>query len=539
MPLPPPRRYRSLMTRSLTVCLLVAPAALPVAAEQVTLRMRGGAFEITGRVIERNAREWIIDAPDLGRMPIDATRFECISGPCNQQEKLASPAGSAKLETGETTWMGGSVIGTDFMPRLVRAYAQSVGATVDMQVGADPKNLQFSLADATGRKLGRVEVARQGVPQGFAALATGKADVVWASRAILPEEEQMMAAANAGSMHDAANQHVWALDAVVVVVAKENPVVSLSLDSVARIFAGQIRDWGELGLPPGRINVYAPSADMGTWSYFDTVVMRPRGLEIAKDAQRLAHATEWSDKVAADPHGIAINSIALVRKAKTVNIETSCGMVVPPSVFTAKTSEYPLARPVYFYTIGRPRNRLAAALLDFATSPQVQPVLKEARLVDQDPESVPFIAQSGRIAVALNAPTEDFDAALMSKLIADIRGARRLSLTYRFGTGGSTLDNRGSEDIQRLAALLTGPDHAGKTIMLLGFSDSVGRFDANLNTARRRAQIVRTALEAALAGNAANGISIKDAAYGELAPVACNDNDFGRSLNRRVEVWIK
>jgi len=50
---------------------------------------------------------------------------------------------------------------------------------------------------------------------------------------------------------------------------------------------------------------------------------------------------------------------------------------------------------------------------------------------------------------------------------------------------------------------------------------------------------VRAALEAALAGNAASGISIKDAAYGELAPVACNDNDFGRSLNRRVEVWIK
>lgn len=534
MSLQPPRRFRCLM-----LGLLAVVAAGTASAEDVTLRMRGGAFEITGKLVENNGREWIIDAPDLGRMPIDASRFECISGPCSQPTKATQPSVSAKPETGDTTWMGGSVIGTDFMPRLVRAYAQSVGVTVDMQVGADPKNLQFTLADAAGRKLGQVEVARQGVPQGFAALATGKADVVWASRAILPEEEQMMAAANAGSMQDPANQRVWALDAVVVVVAKENPVVSLSLDNVARIFAGQIKDWGELGLPPGRINVYAPSADMGTWSYFDTVVMRPRGLEISRDAQRLAHATEWSDKVAADPHGIAINSIALVRKAKTVNIETSCGMVVPPSVFTAKTNEYPLARPLYFYTAGRPRSRLAAALLGFATSPQVQPVLKEARLVDQDPESVPFIAQSGRIAVALNAPAEDFDAALMSKLIADIRGARRLSLTFRFGTGGSALDNRGSEDMQRLAALLSGPDLAGKTIMLLGFSDSVGRFDTNLKMASRRAQIVRVALEKALAGYPASGVTIREAAYGELAPVACNDNDFGRSLNRRVEVWIK
>ena len=28
-------------------------------------------------------------------------------------------------------------------------------------------------------------------------------------------------------------------------------------------------------------------------------------------------------------------------------------------------------------------------------------------------------------------------------------------------------------------------------------------------------------------------------AYGELAPVACNDSLEARQLNRRVEVWVK
>jgi phosphate transport system substrate-binding protein len=27
--------------------------------------------------------------------------------------------------------------------------------------------------------------------------------------------------------------------------------------------------------------------------------------------------------------------------------------------------------------------------------------------------------------------------------------------------------------------------------------------------------------------------------YSELAPVACNDNQEGRNLNRRVEVWVR
>jgi phosphate transport system substrate-binding protein len=27
--------------------------------------------------------------------------------------------------------------------------------------------------------------------------------------------------------------------------------------------------------------------------------------------------------------------------------------------------------------------------------------------------------------------------------------------------------------------------------------------------------------------------------YSELAPVACNDQEDGRNLNRRVEVWVR
>lgn len=524
--------------RSMLVVLgagLLALAAGSASAADVTVRMRGSTFEIKGELVETNARGWLVLTPGLGTLMLDNSRYECVAGPCDP----AAVAPAADDAPATSTWIGGSAIGTEFMPRLIKAYALSVGATVDMQVATDPKNLEFTLKDGDGHLVGRVDVARQGVPQGFSALATGKADVVWTSRAILPEEEQMMANAGIAPMRDPRNQHLWALDALVVLVARENPVVSLSLDNIARIFAGEIKDWGELGLPPGKINVYAPTSDMGTWSYFDQVVMKPRNLVITPDAVRLAHATDWSDRVAADPAGISINSIAYLRRAKAVNIEMSCGMVVPPSIFTAKTHEYPLARPLYFYSAGRPKNPLAAALLDFALSSKAQAVLKDAHFVDREPESAPFIAQSSRIAVALNAPAEDFDAPLMSTLIAEIRGARRLSLTYRFETGGATLDNRGADDIARLANIVGAPELAGKTIMLLGFSDSVGQFASNLRTASRRSQIVRSALLRALAPAPPQGVSIVEAAYGELAPVACNDNDVGRALNRRVEVWIK
>ena len=96
----------------------------------------------------------------------------------------------------------------------------------------------------------------------------------------------------------------------------------------------------------------------------------------------------------------------------------------PASVFAAKTEEYPMSRRLYFYTRGQPQT-LARELLAHALSPAVQPVLKTANFVDQEPETLEFGAQTSRIAYALNAQGEDFDMGMMRTLISEIKEARR------------------------------------------------------------------------------------------------------------------
>ena len=524
--------------RAVCVTFALSVFGQAASAAEVTLRMRGGSFEVKGELKSYNLKSYVVTSPGLGTLTLDASRYECMGANCPSDIMVPRTAAAVPLTAVTTNWVGDSAIGTEFMPRLIRAYADRINATVAMNVGADTKDLEFKLTSREGRFLGQINVRRQGIPQGFAAMAKGGADVVWTSRAILPEEQQMMASAGQPDMTKPGNQHIWGLDALVLLVARENPVVSLTLENIAKIFAGEITDWSQVGLPPGKINLYAPAAEMGTWSSFETSVLAPFGLTISPDAVRLAHATEWSDRVAADPAGIGINTLAYVRKAKAVNIETACGIVMPPSVFGAKTEEYPLSGRLYFYSAGQPQNPLAKALLAFALSPEVQAVLKDARFVDQAPESLPFIAHTGRIAVALNAPAEDFDAVAMRQLIEDIRSAERLSLTFRFQGGVSVLDERSKQDIGRLGAILKGPAMRGKTVMLIGYSDAVGAFQPNLALARKRAQAVRAALFPAGTAPPAD-VTIEERAYGELAPVACNDTNEGRALNRRVEVWIR
>lgn len=510
-------------------------------AAEVTLQMKGGGFTVQGELKAYDGTKYVIESKVLGNMTLDAARFDCVGAGCPSAPLIAAPAGAVAVarggNLGTTTWMGGSAQGTAVMPKLVQAYASSIGATVVRSVGADPKNLEFKITDAGGRELGNFLVARQGVPAGLDGIEKKAVEVVWSARPITPEEQAKAQKAGLGNLRAPGNEHVYALNAMTVLISPENPAVSMSIDNLAKIYAGQIKDWSELGLPAGKINVYAMVQSSGYWGAFEDMVMKPRSLQASPDIIRIDAATDWSDKVAQDRNGIGITTIGLIRNAKPVNIESTCGLITRPSNFAAKTEEYPLTHRLHLYSAGQPKSQLGRELLAFALSPAMQPVLKEVNFVDQAPELLDFQAQTARIAYALNAQTEDFDINMMRTLIGELKGASRLSTTLRFGTADATLDSRANADIARLAELLKSPEYRSKQVLLIGFADAVGNFAANLKLSERRAAAALRALSVAAGAQVRTQAATR--AYGELAPVACNDTPEGRNFNRRVEVWVK
>jgi phosphate transport system substrate-binding protein len=73
---------------------------------------------------------------------------------------------------------------------------------------------------------------------------------------------------------------------------------------------------------------------------------------------------------------------------------------------------------------------------------------------------------------------------------------------------------------------------------VVGFTDSDGSFDANMALSVSRAEQVEQALRR-VAGERLDGVEIVTRGYGELSPTACNDENTGKAINRRVEVWIR
>jgi outer membrane protein OmpA-like peptidoglycan-associated protein len=96
----------------------------------------------------------------------------------------------------------------------------------------------------------------------------------------------------------------------------------------------------------------------------------------------------------------------------------------------------------------------------------------------------------------------------------------------------ATLLKESGVELGRVAAILG--QYPGMTIEIAGHTDSIGDDKSNLDLSAARAEAVRRYLVdhgVAPARLAARG-------YGESRPVAVNDTDEGRQLNRRVEFVI-
>jgi len=100
-----------------------------------------------------------------------------------------------------------------------------------------------------------------------------------------------------------------------------------------------------------------------------------------------------------------------------------------------------------------------------------------------------------------------------------------------FDTGKSTLKQESQSTLQEIAKLLKN-DSALK-LYVVGHTDNTGLFDANMKLSMDRAMAVVNSLVSQFSVNAAR---LKACGDGPTAPVAANNTEEGKALNRRVEL---
>lgn len=178
---------------------------------------------------------------------------------------------------------------------------------------------------------------------------------------------------------------------------------------------------------------------------------------------------------------------------------------------------------------------MSYAVLDLA-----QPVIENAGYVNQAIELWSRAETENRLLRYSSAPTQeaglDVNRRDVSRLISDVKDARRLSISFHFRFAEERLDTKALDDVLRLGRYPKTQRFNGHKLLLVGFADAIGSYSANKTLSEKRAASVRDAILKTGAGIDPKAIVTRG--YSELLPVACNTSDLGREKNRRVEVYL-
>ena len=430
-------------------------------------------------------------------------------------ETARTEHGAAPVET-LFRMHGSNTIGETLAPELLMAFARQEGGHDLQLVQGDvevERDILFSMPGKEARQ--KIELRAHGSSTGFEGLLNREADLAMSSRRIKREENARLAPAY-GDLMTVRTEHVVGMDGLAIIVHPHNPIDSLNTAQLARLFSGDIRNWGELGGPDEPVRIYSRDDNSGTWDSFKNMVLKKHGVRLAADARRFESSMELSAQVSRDPGAIGFIGLPYVLRAKALAIADEEGALpVFPTSFTVSTEDYPLSRRLYIYepmTLGQ--DSPAHRFIRFVTSAEGQEIVRQSGFISQNIQ---------RVQPALNE-------ALPAEYLALVRGKERLSLNFRFNSGTFELDNKAQRDLERVIRFFE--LNPGQQAFLIGFSDSIGDPEFNRQLSLRRAQVVRDQL-------LARGIPVTAVhGLGVLAPVASNATRDGRERNRRVEVWV-
>jgi phosphate transport system substrate-binding protein len=517
--------------KSKTAILALAGAlafSSPATAQTVNLKSEDGSVDIVGVLAGVESDAYILETT-MGQIRVATDQVTCFGDGCP-----IAHVGSADVHIG-----GSDTVGLGLMPLLLDGYAGAQNAATDVQPTTIPNEVIAKLTgdDGYGDELATILVSSTTSGNGFDLIEAGKIDVSMASRRIRPEEARAIRNAGGGNMVSPSQEHVIAVDSLVLITHPDNPVKSLTQAQVADIYAGRITNWSEVGGADLPILATTLPEGSGTRSVFESRIFGDSGSAISADITVVATNPDASQFIDENIGGLAYVSFAFQRGGNPLTIVNNCGIAMRPDAFSARTEEYALQRRLYAYTREDTVTEATQDFLSYVKSVDADNQITKAGFigfaVDRRDQSL-----DGQRARALLAPVDDpYEAGFMRDMLAQMVDYDRLSTTFRFRSGSSNLDERAAIDKQRLITYLEAQPE-GTEIVFVGFTDAIGEFDGNLSLSQRRAALVEEEFSK-VAGDRLPNVRFSSVGFGEVSPSACNDTEDGRRINRRVEVWIK
>ena len=199
---------------------------------------------------------------------------------------------------------------------------------------------------------------------GIQAVFEGRCDIGLSSRRLKDEEKAK-----------GLEETILAYDGIAIIVNSQNPVNGLDLETIAKIYTGEITNWKEVGGNDRQIVLIGREAGSGTRDGFESIT----GTEgKCKYRQELTSTGDVITSVASNADAIGYASLASVKN--TVKAVTVGGVV--PSEETVKNGTYVVQRPFVLVTKkGVKLSESAQKFFDYVTSEAANEIISSAGVV--------------------------------------------------------------------------------------------------------------------------------------------------------------
>jgi phosphate transport system substrate-binding protein len=169
-------------------------------------------------------------------------------------------------------------------------------------------------------------------------------------------------------------------DAVAMIVSKDvwdGGVRALSREQLAGIYEGRVRNWKEVGGPDRRIAFFNKEPGRGTWEVFVHWLYGDARKAPSANFPEVGGNEETRNKVATTRGALSqlSSSWADGRRVFALSLRID-GKEIAPSAGTIATGVYPMSRPLFLLTNGKPQGA-AKAMIDFLLSERGQALVKK------------------------------------------------------------------------------------------------------------------------------------------------------------------
>lgn len=522
------------MFRRIAATLLCAAAPAALLAQSVVLESSDKFISVEGEIVGYNGTMVRVRTA-VGEMAVPASELVCFGDGC--LEIIATNdfgLTAASFEAVDSMSAQAAATGPDDLQiafssiAFQLAYNIVAGAFPDAALdSAGVVTLQGGSGDETAvltpvDDLGSADVAVLTVPLGgTGAQPVAAGPIAWAT-------------------DDAPSHQLMGLQSFSVIVAPNAGINSISMNDLARIYAGEVKNWSEVGGADLSILPLQLPPTSPTGQAMQALIMEPAGKQVAGSVLTMSDEAGVAASINQFPGSISIVSAKSAIDAPPVSVSGACDIAVAATPFNIASGDYPLVRPVMARFNTAAGTTLPTALFDFAASPDAQNALLAIGFDSFSARTQGGAEQNARLSQLLNADLDDAQRAVAGQMFQVLFGAQRLSPTMTGGaaSGPEAAWNRAM--LQSVVAAISDPANAGKEIVLAGFADSAagseGAIAASASAAAEMGTVLTTVAGSFLAEN---NITLSSYGFGNVSPATCIDGQVAGGDYTRVEVWVR